>query len=564
MRRLFLTIAIVSLLITLGNHGSAPAPGTPVVETGSAAALKPHPQSGPSNSGEKALALLGLRSYTGHADVPSHAEATGKIPGPREKAHENPTEPVLDGRPGNQEPSSDGPAGKAAPPRPESATVSTETDSASTDGSAPEHPHRSTFVDALVHMLFVPGAPTAQQAPESLKLALPRPKALMVRASPIPKQGPKKPRSHTKAAVTKDLAIRPETSRAAFVPGRIAEPTNPAELVYPDSPVGPMSPFGPYDPEGVIATFQNPVEPAVMSSGFGGPRGNGPHLGIDLCGPIGTPVLAAGHGRVVYAGALPPFGAYGAIVVIDHGCGVYTLYGHVDPDKSLLQKRGPRSYVPTPVTVGTPIAAIGKHKPGESSSGPHLHFEIMVIKREEKRVRYTFVNAAHYLPFARKALEGTRSATPGKALPGRATISASPNRALWAVLNTLEYPVEVYSAQIEDTAQEWESRLALGGSALATPDLLASMAAIRTETRGSDGSPLFVHASVSLEPARPVKPKKTPPKEHPKTSVRIQPATDGHQTAVPIPSHLCPPTSRSTHDLRVRIYPDLPWVPVSH
>ncbi len=431
------------------------------------------------------------------------------------------------------------------------------------NGSVAEPPRSSTFVDALVQMLFVPGTDTAEKPPQATKIALCRPKAIIVPACPLHKGGHKKPDSKTKSAVIKHLAVRPQTSQAAFVPKNPVEPALPLDETWRDSPVGPMSPLGPYDPEGVIATFFNPVEPAIMSSGFGGPRGNGPHLGIDLCGPVGTPVLAAGHGRVVYAGALPQFETYGAIVVIDHGCGVYTLYGHVDPDKSLLQKRGPRSYVPALVTAGTPVAAIGRHKPGESSTGPHLHFEIMVIKREENRVRYTFVNAGHYLPFARKALEARPSIACPKSLPGRATISASPNRALWAVLNTLEYPVEVYSTRIEDTTPTWEARLALGGSAIPTPSFLAGMAAIRTERGGSDGTPFFVQASVSLDAIRPVKPK-TLAKEKPKILAPIPQDVCGHQAAIPIPAHLCPSTSYGTHDLRGRISTDLPWVPFSY
>ncbi|MEW6351183.1 MAG: peptidoglycan DD-metalloendopeptidase family protein [Thermodesulfobacteriota bacterium] len=514
------TTAIVGLLITLGGGGFAQAQDT----------------------------------RAGGTEIP----AAEKVGAPYAPALPNETPPA--DQPSSVTQSSEGPERKALP-GPVALSAVTEGKPGSTDSSAVNYSYDGSFADALVQMLLIPGATPPGLSRELPKLAVYRPRALIVPASPIERKAPQKTASTTQAAITKDLAVRPHASKAAFVPKKPVEPASPVENEWRNSPVGPISPLGPYDPEGVIATFQDPVQQAIMSSGFGGPRGNGPHLGTDLCGPVGTPVLAAGHGRVVYAGALPQFGDYGAIVVIDHGCGVYTLYGHVDPAKSLLQKRGPRSYVPAAVTAGTPIATIGTHKPGESSTGPHLHFEIMVIRREAKGVRYTFVNAAHYLPFGRKAIEARRSASPPKPLPGRTTISASPNRALWAVLNTLEYPVEVYCAQIEDTTRAWEARLVLGESAIATPDLLAGMAAIRMEAGCFDDTPFFVHASVCVARAKPFAPKKTPTKEQPRTSAPIMQPLHGHQTTIQIPSHLCPQTSCTTHNQRVKIYSDLPWVP---
>src|SRR5439155_392030 len=50
------------------------------------------------------------------------------------------------------------------------------------------------------------------------------------------------------------------------------------------------------------------------------------HLGFDLASLRGSPVPAANPGRVVFAGAL---GIYGNTVIIDHGLGVFSLYGHL-------------------------------------------------------------------------------------------------------------------------------------------------------------------------------------------------------------------------------------------
>jgi murein DD-endopeptidase MepM/ murein hydrolase activator NlpD len=84
------------------------------------------------------------------------------------------------------------------------------------------------------------------------------------------------------------------------------------------------------------------------------------HLGIDLVGETGTPILAAGLGVIRFAAWDDTFGN---LVIIDHGNGFTSLYGHND---SLLVERGAL------VTRGTHIATLGNT--GESTA-PHLHFE---------------------------------------------------------------------------------------------------------------------------------------------------------------------------------------------
>ncbi|HEY8345825.1 MAG TPA: M23 family metallopeptidase [Symbiobacteriaceae bacterium] len=105
-----------------------------------------------------------------------------------------------------------------------------------------------------------------------------------------------------------------------------------------------------------------PVTGAVATSEFG-PRWGTLHRGIDLAVPAGTPAVAAQSGTVVFAGW---DGTYGYCVVIDHGNGVQTRYAHAS---ALLVTTGDW------VEQGTPILEVGSTG---YSTGPHLHFEVIV------------------------------------------------------------------------------------------------------------------------------------------------------------------------------------------
>jgi murein DD-endopeptidase MepM/ murein hydrolase activator NlpD len=85
------------------------------------------------------------------------------------------------------------------------------------------------------------------------------------------------------------------------------------------------------------------------------------HTGVDIGAPYGARIVAADGGAVIYAGWL---GAYGNAIIIDHGGGMSTLYGH---QSQLL------------VGVGDVVfkgQQIGKAGSTGLSTGPHLHFEI--------------------------------------------------------------------------------------------------------------------------------------------------------------------------------------------
>lgn len=85
------------------------------------------------------------------------------------------------------------------------------------------------------------------------------------------------------------------------------------------------------------------------------------HDGIDIAVPVGTPVRASADGVVTWSGDKS---GYGLTVIIDHGNGIETLYGH---NSRLVAKRG------SEVKKGQVIAYSGNTG---VSTGPHLHYEV--------------------------------------------------------------------------------------------------------------------------------------------------------------------------------------------
>jgi murein DD-endopeptidase MepM/ murein hydrolase activator NlpD len=112
-----------------------------------------------------------------------------------------------------------------------------------------------------------------------------------------------------------------------------------------------------------------PVEGPITSrfgmraSPFAGEGGQEMHTGIDIAARTGTPVIATGGGTIIVSG---DNGGYGLLVVIDHGRGVTTWYGH---NSRLLVAPGQR------VNAGDVIAEVGSTG---RSTGPHVHYEVRV------------------------------------------------------------------------------------------------------------------------------------------------------------------------------------------
>lgn len=85
------------------------------------------------------------------------------------------------------------------------------------------------------------------------------------------------------------------------------------------------------------------------------------HSGLDLGAGFGTPIQAADHGVVVYSDWC---GGYGQCVILQHGKGLTTLYGHCS--KLLV-------HVGQQIRKGQVVAEVGSTG---ASTGPHLHFEV--------------------------------------------------------------------------------------------------------------------------------------------------------------------------------------------
>jgi murein DD-endopeptidase MepM/ murein hydrolase activator NlpD len=121
------------------------------------------------------------------------------------------------------------------------------------------------------------------------------------------------------------------------------------------------------DHSGAAGTFSWPVT-GTITSPFGwrsNPFGGAPefHQGLDIAAPTGTTVTAAAGGTVIMA---QWYGGYGNYILIDHGGGYSTGYGHLSA-----------IYVTTGQSVqrGQAIGAVGSTG---QSTGPHLHFEVRI------------------------------------------------------------------------------------------------------------------------------------------------------------------------------------------
>ncbi len=118
---------------------------------------------------------------------------------------------------------------------------------------------------------------------------------------------------------------------------------------------------------GIVAIpSQRPVDAVSFTSGFGVRSdpfrgGAAMHAGVDISGPIGTPIYATADGMV---GRAQWANGYGKLIEIEHGKGIQTRYGHLS---GILVAPGTR------VTRGQLIGRMGSTG---RSTGSHLHYEV--------------------------------------------------------------------------------------------------------------------------------------------------------------------------------------------
>ena len=149
--------------------------------------------------------------------------------------------------------------------------------------------------------------------------------------------------------------------------------------------------------QGAIAVpSEKPVRTADFTSGFGvrsDPfrHSAAMHAGIDLAGPIGTPIYATADGVVSDAGYNN--GGYGNLIKIDHGRGIETRYGHLS---AILVSPGQR------IVRGQQIARMGSTG---RSTGSHLHYEVRIDGRAVNPI--PFMKSTDYLLAMQKSDGGS-------------------------------------------------------------------------------------------------------------------------------------------------------------
>ncbi|MBI4168944.1 MAG: peptidoglycan DD-metalloendopeptidase family protein [Acidobacteria bacterium] len=116
----------------------------------------------------------------------------------------------------------------------------------------------------------------------------------------------------------------------------------------------------------------------LMGNGFGWRRDpftgmRDFHQGLDLVAPLGTKIVAPADGIVTRVG---PSGGFGQSVIIAHGYGIITRYGHLSSSNVRVGQRVKRGDV-----IGT-VGSTGR------STGPHVHYELLVHQRNVDPVKY--------------------------------------------------------------------------------------------------------------------------------------------------------------------------------
>lgn len=115
--------------------------------------------------------------------------------------------------------------------------------------------------------------------------------------------------------------------------------------------------------------LRTPIDGAKISSGYGNRLHpilgyTKMHKGVDFAAPRGTPIMAAGNGKVVKIG---PWGAYGKYILLRHNAQYSTAYAH-------LSRFAPGLKTGSPVRQGQVIGYVGRTG---RATGDHLHYELL-------------------------------------------------------------------------------------------------------------------------------------------------------------------------------------------
>ena len=101
------------------------------------------------------------------------------------------------------------------------------------------------------------------------------------------------------------------------------------------------------------------------------------HNGMDFSAKVGTDIYATGNGKVTFAGWRQ---GYGNCMIIDHGYGYETVYGHMNKFKARVGQKVQRGEV-----IGE-VGNTGK------STGPHLHYEVIVRGKHDNPSKYYYMD----------------------------------------------------------------------------------------------------------------------------------------------------------------------------
>ncbi len=133
-----------------------------------------------------------------------------------------------------------------------------------------------------------------------------------------------------------------------------------------------------------------PCDSGYFSSGFGVrhdpfTKKATHHDGLDISAPRGTPVMSTAAGTVIYAGR---YYNYGQFIVVDHGGGYQTAYGHLH---KVMVRKGQK------VAKGVVIGQVGSTG---RSTAPHLHYEVRVNGVAVNPMDYVFESTESFPGFA--------------------------------------------------------------------------------------------------------------------------------------------------------------------